>query len=102
MYNIFLEWVSKPRHLPLVFAFIMVIVGLGIYGVLIQAQKRIIELEAYRVAEVVTNQALNGRSVYAAEIAAKLKKDGFGASADYLNHPGFGPLPAQFLKMTSQ
>jgi len=102
MLDVFLQWVSKPRHLPLVFAFIMVIVGLGIYAVLIHAQAQIIELEAYRVAEVVTNQALSARSVYATEVAAKLKQDGLGVSADYMNHKGFGPLPAQYLKMISR
>jgi len=102
MFQLFVQWLSKPRHLPIVFAFIMVIVGLGIYGVLLHAQARIIELEAFRVAEVVTNQALSARSVYAAEVVEKLKRDGFGASAEYIEHKGFGPLPAQYLKMVSR
>jgi diguanylate cyclase (GGDEF)-like protein len=101
MFKSISDWLSKPRHLPLVFAFIMAIVGLGIYGVLLHAQDRVIELETLRVGEIVTNQALSARSVYAAEVAEKLQRDGFGVAADFADQKGYGPLPAQFLKMTS-
>lgn len=55
--------------------------------------------QALSVAEIVAKQATMARSVYAENVASKLKKDGTGPHVDFLEKEGFVPIPAQFLKM---
>ena len=72
--------------------------GLG-YTVVRDAVKQTVEHQALVIAEVVASQATTTRSVYASEIADKLKKDGFGPHEDSVHQPGYVPIPAQFLKL---
>jgi signal transduction histidine kinase len=91
------------RHpVLLIFALIMGAVGTGTYAILVDSQRRIIEHEALRIAEVVALQALAARTVYTTEVADKLRKDGFGAHIDSAGLRGHVPLPAQFLKLVGR
>jgi hypothetical protein len=91
------------RHPVLVvFVLIMVFVGSAIYLVMVDAQRRIIEHEALKIAEVVARLALASRSAYSTSVADKLREDGFGPHIDYDRQRGFVPLPAQFLKLVGQ
>ena len=91
------------RHpLLLIFALIMAVVGAGTYAILVDSQRRIIEHEAVKIAEVVSLQALAARTVYTREVADKLRREGFGAHIDAAAHHGHVPLPAQFLKLVGR
>ena len=68
------------------------------YAVVRDAVRQTVEHQALSIAEVVARQATTGRTVYAREVAEKLRKDGFGPDVNYLNMPGHVPIPAQFLK----
>lgn len=76
--------------------------GLLGYVVIRDAVDRTVEHQALSIAEIVASQAKTARSVYAKEIAEKLRKDGFGPSVDSATLPGHVPIPAQFLKLVSQ
>jgi diguanylate cyclase (GGDEF)-like protein len=96
-------WTRTLRHPVLVvFVLIMVFVGGAIYLVMVDAQRRIIEHEALKIAEVVARLALASRSAYSTAVADKLREDGFGPHIDYDKQRGFVPLPAQFLKLVGQ
>ena len=69
------------------------------YAVVRDAVSKTVEHQALAIAEIVASQATTGRSVYAKEVAAKLKKDGFGPDVNYASMPGHVPIPAQFLKL---
>jgi diguanylate cyclase (GGDEF)-like protein len=95
----------SPRNLRhpvlLVFVLIMCIVAAAIYVIMVDAQRRIIEHEAVKIAEVVARMALASRTVYSEKVADKLREDGFDPNiADGL--PGHVPLPAQFLKLVGR
>jgi|CXWL01.1.fsa_nt_gi signal transduction histidine kinase len=100
----FLSWLPDGLRHPvlLIFALIMAAVGAGTYAILVDSQRRIIEHEALRIAEVVALQALAARTAYTTEVADKLRKDGFGAHIDSAGQPGHVPLPAQFLKLVGR
>ncbi|MBL8519279.1 MAG: EAL domain-containing protein [Betaproteobacteria bacterium] len=89
----------RLRHpLPLVFAAIMAVVGTVIYLLMAQSQRKLIEHEAVKIAEIVAGHALAARTVYTTQVSSKLAADGTGAVQDYHGRPGYVPLPAQFLK----
>jgi diguanylate cyclase (GGDEF)-like protein len=91
------------RHpLPLVFAFIMAVVAVTIWMVMSGAQRRLIEHEAIKIAEIVTGNAIAVRTVYTAQVVNKLQADGTGAAEDAHSRPGFIPLPEQFLKFVGR
>jgi signal transduction histidine kinase len=69
------------------------------YAVVRDAVSKTVEHQALAIAEIVASQATTGRSVYAKEVAAKLKTDGFGPDVNYATMPGHVPIPAQFLKL---
>lgn len=69
------------------------------YFVIKDAVRKTIESQATTVAEIVAAQATTARSVYALEIAAKLKREGFGPHVNSDRMPGYVPIPAEFLKM---
>ncbi len=69
------------------------------YAVVRDAVKKTVENQALAIAEVVASQATTARSVYAREVAEKLRKDGFGPDVNFANMPGHVPIPAQFLKL---
>jgi diguanylate cyclase (GGDEF)-like protein/PAS domain S-box-containing protein len=75
--------------------------GLG-YLLVSDAINKTIEREALGVAEIVASQATTARSVYASQIADKLRADGFGPSVNSDQRPGHVPIPAQFLKLVGQ
>ena len=72
------------------------------YFVIKDAVNKTVENQALSVAEIVATQAMNARSVYAAKVADKLAREGFGPAADAHEKPGFVPIPAQFLKLLGQ
>ncbi|WKB53860.1 ATP-binding protein [Eleftheria terrae] len=91
--------VGRPaRYKVLILLGVLLVLGAAHYAILVRSQEHIIEHEAVRVAEIVASQALVARSVYSREVVAKLAGDGFGSTPDYKVHPGFAPIPAQFLK----
>ena len=103
MQRLFRRLPDGLRHpVLLIFALIMAAVGAGTYAILVDSQRRIIEHEAVRIAEVVALQALAARTVYTTEVADKLRKDGFGAHIDSAAMQGHVPLPAQFLKLVGR
>jgi signal transduction histidine kinase len=69
------------------------------YAVVRDAVKKTVENQALAIAEVVASQATTARSVYAREVAEKLRKDGFGPDVNFATMPGHVPIPAQFLKL---
>ena len=80
----------------------LVAVGVVTWRMVYLGQQRVIEHQALEVAEVVARAAASARSVYAAQIVEKLRRDGFGSHAEFENRAGYVPLPAQFLKMFGQ
>jgi diguanylate cyclase (GGDEF)-like protein len=80
----------------------MLLIGGITYYVVDDAQHQIVEFQAVNVAEIVARQAAASRSVYAAEVAAKLVRDGTGPHAESQFNRGFVPLPAQFLKLVGR
>ena len=93
---------SKTTFLLMAFALITLIVGGVSYFALVQSQSRIIEHEAIRIAEVVTNQALSSRTVFASAVAKKLENDGFGFDENFHDRQGYVPIPAQYLKFVAK
>ena len=86
---------------PLLAIFIvitLVVAGMTSW-VMATAQRRIIEHEAIKIAEIVARTALASRTVYSSEVADKLVADGFGSTPDSHDMRGFVPIPAQFLKL---
>ena len=73
--------------------------GLVAYFVIKDTVKKTIESQAVAFAEIAAVQATTARSVYAKEIAEKLRQDGSGPDVDYGHMKGYVPIPAQFLKM---
>ena len=60
------------------------------------------EHQALIISEIVARHAAAGRTVYGKYVAKKLTEDGFGANIHSQDHPGYVPLPAQFLKLMAQ
>ena len=94
--------VSLRHPVLLVFVLIMCVVAGAIYLIMVDSQRRIIEHEAVKIAEVVARLALASRSVYSEQVADKLREDGFGPHIDSERLPGHVPLPAQFLKLVGR
>jgi len=93
------ETIGLRPHVVVIALLCLLTVGVVTWRMVYLGQQRVIEHQAVEVAEVVARAAASARSVYTAEIVEKLRRDGFGAHADFENQPGFVPLPAQFLKM---
>lgn len=72
------------------------------YLVIRDTVRETIENQAVAFAEIAAVQATTARSVYAREVAEKLRRDGYGPNVDYTHMPGYVPIPAQFLKMLGQ
>lgn len=76
------------------------VVGVTTYIAVRDAHEKIVEFQAANVAEIVVRHATSSRSVYAADVAGKLTRDGTGGPhMDFEKAKGLVPLPAQFLKM---
>jgi len=69
------------------------------YFVIRDSVKKTVETQAVAFAEIAAVQATTARSVYAKEIAEKLRQDGSGPNVEYQHMKGYVPIPAQFLKM---
>jgi diguanylate cyclase (GGDEF)-like protein/PAS domain S-box-containing protein len=76
--------------------------GLVSYFVISDSVKKTVETQAVAFAEIAAVQATTARSVYAKEIAEKLRQDGSGPNTEYQHKKGYVPIPAQFLKMLGQ
>lgn len=76
--------------------------GVVAYFVIKNTVKETIEHQAVAFAEIAAVQATTARSVYAREVAEKLRRDGFGPHEDSAHMPGYVPIPAQFLKLLGQ
>lgn len=63
------------------------------------AVNKTVEQQALAIAQIVADQAMVARSVYAGEVAGKLAREGLAASVDFESRPGHVPIPAQFLKL---
>lgn len=72
------------------------------YFVVRAAVTNTVEHQAVAIADIVASQATTARSVYASQIAEKLRLDGFGPSVDSDKRPGHVPIPAQFLKLVGR
>jgi hypothetical protein len=62
----------------------------------------LINLEANRIANIVTTQILADRAVYTNGLVGKLEKEGTGASRDAHDRKGYIMLPAQFVRTVSK
>ncbi len=90
--------VPKRKRLVLVLVLGFFVVGALAIFVVRDTTQFFIEKQAEQVAEIVGVFAKTARSVYNSEVISKLKQDGFGAHVDFEAHPGYIPIPAQFLK----
>ncbi|MCP4494530.1 MAG: DUF3365 domain-containing protein [Gammaproteobacteria bacterium] len=77
--------------------FFLLIVGFSYY-LIEQSNKQLIELEALRIADIISNQVLADRAIYTGKVVQKLKADGTGSDRHSLKKPGFILLPAQFVR----
>ncbi|HEY8027018.1 MAG TPA: ATP-binding protein [Burkholderiaceae bacterium] len=77
----------------------MALTSCAIYGITAVFQNRIIEHDAIRSAEIVATEVQVSRTTFSEKVANKLKKEGFGVSLDFEQHPGFVPIPAQYLRL---
>lgn len=97
---------SRLARLQIISFFPLVVVFLCAFAfaylVIQDAVEKTIEAQATAVAEIVASQATTARSVYALEIAGKLKRDGYGPHVNSDQMPGYVPIPAQFLKMIGE
>jgi PAS domain S-box-containing protein len=78
---------------------VFALAGMMGYFIVKDAVTKTVEQQSLAIAEIVASQATTARSVYAKEIAAKLKADGFGPDVNFATMPGHVPIPAQFLKL---
>lgn len=92
---------KRKQMLVLCVIFVGVVCALVVssYLTIVSAQQSIIEMEAIRVARVVTEQAIAARSVYARNVVDKLNREGVAVTHDYQVTPGAAPIPAQFLQL---
>ena len=90
----------RGKFLLLMTAFSLIIIGSSYY-LINNSNKKLIELEAVRIADIVSNQVLADRAIYTKEIVQKLQKDGTGAIRDFHNNKGYVLLPAQFARAVS-
>lgn len=91
----------RPRSI-VVLVGVFVLAGCLGYAVVRDAVNRTVEQQALSIAEIVATQAKTARSVYAKDIAEKLRQDGLGSSVDFAHQRGYVPIPAQFLKLVGQ
>lgn len=93
--------ISNAR-VPIVLMAVLGFACLASYAVVRGAVNNAVEQQALAVAEIVTSQAMTARSVYAQEIAEKLRNDGIEPSEHSASMPGHVPIPAQFLKLVGR
>jgi len=71
-----------------------IIISLASYFILERSNNKLIEMEATRIADIVSTQILADRAIYTKTLVGKLKKDGVGADRDWHDKKGFIALPA--------
>lgn len=81
---------------------VFILASIAGYFVVRDAVTNTVEHQAVAIADIVASQATTARSVYASQIAEKLRKDGFGPSVDSEHQRGHVPIPAQFLKLVGR
>lgn len=84
------------------FSLAAVLLSCLIYATLYHTSRKSIESHALIIADIVARNATASRSVYTNDIVNKLQQDGFGPHTDSDMHPGFVPIPAQYLKMIAK
>lgn len=95
---------NKPQRVSMLLLLLVVFLctGLVAYFVIKDTVKETIENQAVAFAEIAAVEATTARSVYAKEVAEKLRLDGFGPNVNYEHMKGYVPIPAQFLKLLGQ
>ncbi|WP_211474768.1 ATP-binding protein [Collimonas humicola] len=91
----------SPRNLVMVFALIMVVVGVVNYFLMLKSQEELIEHDALKIAAMATDQANASRRVYDAIVAAKPDLDGLEGHAAAAKDKEISPLPSKFLKLVA-
>ncbi len=88
------------------FSIVTIIIGIIIcfasYTILDRSNDKLIEMEATRIADIVSTQILSDRAIYTKTLVGKLKNDGLGAARDWHQKKGFIALPAQFVRAVAQ
>ena len=77
-------------------------IGALSFWLLKNSSNELINLEASRIANIVSTQILYDRAVYTEKLVGKLVNDGKGASRESHNRPGYIMLPAQFVRAVSK
>lgn len=104
-------WAKRwARRLFMLFGVLIVAVGAVNYGVLVWSQQQIIEHEALRIAQVVTDEASVARTVYTRAFADQLTDQSnkqstnqtTAASTDARVHENTLPIPSTFLKLVGR
>ena len=99
----FFSAIHFPIHrLLLIFFVITMAVSIAIYAILVESQNKLIEQEALTSAEIVATQVLSARSTFTSRVVDKLQHEGFGISEDFMQHPGYVPIPAQYLRFVGE
>ena len=86
----------------LVTVLIALTVGGSSYWILERSNQELLELNAVRIADIVTSQVAADRAEYSANVVGKLKKEGTGSAVDSPERQGYVQLPAQFARAVSQ
>ncbi len=95
--------VGLRRRVAVISVLFLCVVGAVTWYLVNLGQRRLIEIKALDVAEVVARLSTSSRSVYAERVVNKLQHDRIGyASENYAHEPGNVPLPAQFLKFVGE
>lgn len=90
----------KQKFYSILTVMLLIIVVI-MFWLLQKNNNTLINLEANRIANIVTTQILADRAIYTMGLVGKLKKDGAGAAVDSHQRPGYIMLPAQFVRSVS-
>lgn len=95
--------IKLKKHTQLLFSVSItaLIIGVINYNILQYTSRTSIESHAMVIADIVARTATVSRSVYSKDVVKKLQKDGLGPDIDSSEHPGYVPIPAQFLKLVA-
>ncbi len=85
-----------------IFIIMAIAIGTISFWLLEKSSDELINLEANRIANIVTTQILIDREVYTDKLVGKLVVDGTGASRTSHEQVGFIMLPAQFIRTVAK
>jgi len=88
--------------LIVIMGIVSIATALVVHTLIGRSHEELINSEALRIAQIVSTQVVEDRSVYTQEIVAKLNRDGVGADRMSHEKKGFIPLPAQFILSVSE